>query len=82
MKNELVKTAVFIGAAVLLVAVAAVVEPETARPEIFSDQGEPLFPEFSDVMNVKAIEVVGYDEQEAVARPLKVEFRDDRWLMV
>ena len=30
---------------------------------------------------MKAIEVVDYDETEAVARPLKVEFRKGRWLL-
>ncbi len=82
MRRELAKTVVFAAVAVVLIAAASIVEPEAARPEIFSDQGEPLFAEFSDVMLVKAIEVVAYDEQDATAKPLKVEFRNDRWLMV
>jgi hypothetical protein len=81
MKSEVVKTSVFVVAAAILVTVAAWVEPEAARPEIFSDQGELLFPQFRDVMAVKAIEVVDYDETQAVARPLKVELRKGRWIL-
>jgi hypothetical protein len=81
MRSELGKTALFVAAALLLVVIANWVEPEAARPEIFSDQGEPLFPQFRDVMAVKAIEVVDYDETQAVARPLKVEFRKGRWVL-
>ena len=69
MKSELAKTSLFLVAALVLVAAANWIEPEAARPGVFSDQGEPLFPRFRDVAAVKAIEVVDYNEQEAVARP-------------
>ena len=81
MRTEARKTALFVAAAVVLVALANWVEPEAASPEIFSDQGEALFPNFRDVMAVKAVEVVDYDEAQAEARPLKVEFRNDRWIL-
>ncbi len=81
MRNETARTAIFALAAVGLVTGAAYMQPITYSPEIFSDQGEVFFPEFRDVMAVKAIEVVGYDEAEATARPLKVEFRKGRWVL-
>ncbi len=81
MKSELVKTGLFVAVALALVAAASWVQPEAARPEMLSDEGEPLFPEFRNISDVKAIEVVGYDEAQAVARPLKVEFRQGRWIL-
>lgn len=81
MNTERAKTAIFVVAALVLIAFAAWVEPEAASPEIFSDQGEPLFPLFRDVLAVRAIEVVDYNEDDATAEPLKLEFRDGRWLL-
>jgi hypothetical protein len=81
MNNEFLRTALFAAAALLAVALAAYVEPQSPRSEIFSDAGEAFFPNFRDIMAVKAIEVVDYDEADAVARPLKVEFRRNRWVL-
>jgi hypothetical protein len=81
MSNDLARTAAFLAVGIGLAAAAAWIEPESARPDIFSDQGEALFPAFRDVTAVKAIEVVDYDEAEATARPLKVEFRKNRYLL-
>ncbi len=79
--SERVKTVGFLAAAAVLAALAAYVEPEAARPAIFSDQGEVFFEKLRDVMAVRAIEVVDYDEADAVARPLKVEMRKGRWVL-
>ncbi|MCC6588464.1 MAG: DUF4340 domain-containing protein [Bryobacterales bacterium] len=81
MKNEFVRTGLFVAAAIVAIGAANYIEPEAAKSEIFSDTGETFFPEFRDVMAVKAIEVVDYDEADAVARPLKVEFRKNRWVL-
>ncbi len=81
MKSELAKTAAFLAAAIVLAAGANWIQPEAATPEVLSDEGEPLFPDFRDVMDVKVIEVISYDEEQAVATPLKVEFRDKRWIL-
>jgi Domain of unknown function (DUF4340) len=77
--QELKKTALFCVVAVALAAAAVVVDPGAATPEIFSDQGELFYPDFTDPQAPKAIEVVAYDEDTATARPLKVEFRDNKW---
>lgn len=81
MSRESVTTGLFLAAALVLLVAASWLEPEAIRPEIFSDQGEPLFPDFRDVLAVKAVEVVDYDEEQAVARPLKVEFRRGQWVL-
>ena len=81
MRSEVLKTGLFVAAALALVAAANWVQPEATRPEILSDEGEPLFPEFRNITDVKAIEVVAYDEAQAVAQPLKAEFRNRRWIL-
>jgi hypothetical protein len=81
MRNESLRTACFIAAAAALVGAAAYIQPVAYQEEIFSDQGQVFFPDFRDVTAVKAIEVVDYEEAEATARPLKVEFRKNRWVL-
>ncbi len=81
MSNELLRTGAFVAAALALAVGAALVQPEAAAPEVLQDEGEVLFPEFRNVMDVKAIEVIAYDEDQAAALPLKVEFRKGRWVM-
>jgi hypothetical protein len=80
-KSQVIKTGVFVLGAVGLTVAAAWINPAGRRAEIFNDQGEPLFPKLRDVLAVKAIEVVDYDEAEAVARPFKVEMRRNRWII-
>jgi len=79
--SETLKTAVFLVGALALAIVASVTEPERRLPSAMSDEGQPFYPEFKDPQDVKAIEVVDYDEPTATARPLKVEFRRNRWLV-
>ena len=81
MRDEFTKTALFALVAVVAVGLAAWVEPEAYRPSIFSDQGQAFFERFRDVLAVKAIEVVDYNETEATARPLKAELRKSRWIL-
>ncbi|MCC7157342.1 MAG: DUF4340 domain-containing protein [Bryobacterales bacterium] len=80
MKQALITLAFVVGALGLTIA-AVSVEPEARRPSIFSDQGEELFPAFRDVLAVKALEIVDYNEAGAVASPLKVEFRKGKWIL-
>jgi hypothetical protein len=77
--RESAKTAVFCLAALVLAVAAAIVEPEAATPDVFSDQGEIFFPRLTDPLAAKALEVVEYDEATATARPFKVEFKRGRW---
>ena len=77
--TELKKTGIFCLAALLLAVAALVFDTGGVTPEIFSDQGDPFYPDFTDPQAPKAIEVIDYDEATATARPLKVEFRDSKW---
>ena len=79
--SETVKTAAFLIGAIVLVVAAGVVQPEHRTPSLMSDEGEAFYPNFRDPQSVKAIEVVDYDESTATARPLKVEFRNSRWVI-
>jgi hypothetical protein len=81
MKSELARTLLFVAGAAVLVVAAGVFAPEPASSGIFSDTGEEFFPSFRDPAKVAAIEVVDYDEAEAVARPLKVELRKGRYVI-
>src|ERR1700757_1957214 len=79
--SETLKTVGFLAGALALVIVAGVSEPERRLPSVMSDEGQAFYPEFKDPQDVKAIEVVDYNESTATARPLKVEFRKNRWLV-
>lgn len=79
--NEVARTGLFAAGAAALIAAAGWIHPESASSQIYSDAGQAFFPAFRNVDAVKAIEIVDYDEAEAVARPLKVEFRKGRWLL-
>jgi hypothetical protein len=80
--SEALKTSAFVVGAVALVIAASVTQPENRTASVFSDEGEAFYPNFRDAQKVKAIEVVDYDESTAVTRPLKVELRNSRWLIV
>ena len=77
--NELKTTILFGVTAAVLAAAAMVIDPGAATPDVFSDQGEAFYPDFTDPQAPKAIEVVDYDEATATSRPLKVEFAEGAW---
>ena len=77
--NELKTTILFGVTAAALAAAAMVIDPGAETPDVFSDQGEAFYQDFTDPQAPKAIEVVDYDEATATARPLKVEFAEGAW---
>jgi len=77
--KETPKTILFCAAAAALAVAAAMVEPESRAPEIFSDQGQVFFPRLTDPLAARTLEVIEYDETTATARPFKVEFKRGRW---
>lgn len=81
MKNELRRTVLFCLAAAALAAAAVVIDPGGRTPDILSDQGELFYPEFTDPQAPKSIEVIDYNEETATATPLKVEYRDNKWVL-
>jgi hypothetical protein len=79
--TESIKTAGFLACAAVLVTAAAMVQPERFTPAVLSDEGQAFYPNFRDPEAAKSIEVIDYDEATATARPLKVEFKDHRWVI-
>ena len=79
--TETTRTLYFVLAAVVAAAAAGVVDPSRTTPDIFDDVGELFFEDFTDPQAPKSIEVIDYDEATATATPLKVEFRDNRWVI-
>jgi len=79
--TESIKTAVLVGAALVLAISAAVIEPEARVPAIMSDQGEAFYPTFTDAQAPRTIEVVDYDDSTATALPLKVQLQQGKWVI-
>lgn len=79
--SELTKTAVFCLAAVVLAGAAVTLDSSSRTPAIFDDQGEAFYPEFTDPLAPKSIEVIDYNPDTATATPLKVEFADNKWVV-
>ena len=81
MQKELRQTLIFCLVAAVLATAAVVVDPGARTPDILSDQGELFFPDFTDPQAPTVIEVIDYNEDTATATPLKVEYREDKWLL-
>lgn len=77
--NETRKTLIYVGAAVVLAAVAYLASPRKITPEAFSDQGAPFFPDFKDPNEATTLEIVSFDDAAGAAVPFKVTFKDGRW---
>lgn len=77
--NEMRKTIIYLGAAVVLVLVAVVTAPKRVAPDAFFDQGEPFFPEFTDPNDARTLEVIDFDEETGQAIPFKVTYQNGRW---
>ena len=77
--NEIKKTLIFGGTAVVLALLALVTAPRKITPNAFLDQGEPFFPEFTDPNVATSLEVIDFDEETGSAIPFKVLFKDGKW---
>jgi hypothetical protein len=77
--NEMRKTIMFVGAAVVLLAIVLVTAPRRVTPDAFFDQGEPFFPEFTDPNAARTLEVIDFDEETGQAIPFKVTYSNGRW---
>ena len=72
-------TAIYGGAAVVLLLFAFLAAPRTVTPEEFVDRGEAFFPEFEDPNKATTLEVIEFDEETASAKPFKVTFKEGLW---
>lgn len=77
--NEMKKTLIYAGSAVVLLLIAYLVTPKRITPEMFQDQGEKFFPDFTDPNKAMTLEVIEYDENAGAAKPFKVTFENNKW---
>jgi hypothetical protein len=77
--SESRKTLIFVGAAVVLVALAFLTAPRTSTPNAFLDQGEAFFPEFTDPNAARTLEVIDFNAETGSATPFKVTFKNGKW---
>ncbi len=79
--NEWLKTSLVAFVAAGLVAAAILTVPKFRDAEVFQDEGRLFFPDFTDPLKVTSLEIVEYDEATATARPFKVEFKNNAWVI-
>jgi hypothetical protein len=77
--NEIKKTAIFAGVAVVLALLAFISAPGKVTPEAFLDQGESFYPEFTDPNTATSLEVIDYNGETGQAIPFKVVFEEGKW---
>lgn len=80
-QQELTRTLVFAGVAVVAVVTAVAVDRLSQPEEIaeYEKVGELFFPEFDDPGKVKALEVAAYDEDSGKVVEFGVEYKDNAW---
>ena len=79
--SELTKTLYFVLGAVVMAAAAVIADPSGYTPDVFDDQGDVFFADFTDPQAPKTIEVIDYNQATATATPLQVEFTDNKWVI-
>lgn len=77
--NELKKTLIFGGGALVLALLAFVTTPSRVTPDAFKDEGETFFPDFTDPNTATTLEVIDWDEETGQAKPFKVTFENGLW---
>jgi hypothetical protein len=79
--NEIRTTLALWGAALLVAIVAWATAPRSTTLDVFSDRGEPFFPQLTDPNSAASLEVIEFDEQNGAPRALKILNRDGRWII-
>ncbi|MBL8746598.1 MAG: DUF4340 domain-containing protein [Phycisphaerae bacterium] len=79
--NDLTKTIIAILVAAGLSGAVYLTRPAPVADARFSDQGQLLFPDFTDPTAAKGLQVLAYDEASAAIKPFKVEFDGTRWII-
>jgi len=75
------KTLIYAGVAVGLALLAFICSPKKITPDMFVDQGEAFYPEFTDPNEARTLEVVEYDDATGSPRAFKVTFENGRWVI-
>ena len=81
--NELLKTTIFVGVAVVLAGSAFFTtrDRQPANAADFADQGQQFFPDFKDALACTDLEVVDFDSSTATASRFRVMFKDKKWVI-
>lgn len=77
--NEMQKTMLFGGVAVVLALLAFVTAPSPVKPDAFLDQGEVFFPDFEDLNSAATLEVFAFNEETGEPVPFKVTNENGKW---
>ena len=79
--NETTRTLSFVGAAVVMAAVAFGTHMATRPPTLadFNDVGDEFYPEFDDPRAATGLRVAAYNEDAARVDVFNVEVKNDRW---
>ena len=77
--REWLLTGLVLGIGTILVGVAVATSPSPPSADMFAEEGEPLFPEFTDPTLATSIEITTFDEETASGSPFKVELRNGTW---
>ncbi len=77
--KETKRTVVYIGVAVVLLALAFLASPRRIVPGAFQDQGQAFFAGFTDPNEATSLEIVSYDAATSAPKPFKVMFKNGRW---
>jgi Domain of unknown function (DUF4340) len=84
MSKEMKKTLAFLAVAAVLSGTAAAVAWKSGNATSaadFNDQGEKFCKDFTDPLACTDLEVVEFDSATATARPFKVMFKDNKWII-
>ncbi|HOP07529.1 MAG TPA: DUF4340 domain-containing protein [candidate division Zixibacteria bacterium] len=73
------KTLIYAAVAIVLALLAWAFSEKRLTPELFQDQGEEFYPDFTDPNAATTLEVIEYDNETATAQPFKVTFENGRW---
>jgi Domain of unknown function (DUF4340) len=73
--NETARTSIYLAVAAGLCTLAVQGFSAIAPPEVFEDQGQPFFPEFTELSQATSLEVYDYDPAAGAAVPFKVEYK-------
>lgn len=79
--NDLARTMLTVIVAAALAGGVYLTRPRPVVDARFSDQGELLFPGFTDPAAARSLQVLSYDQTKASILPFKVEFDGKRWVI-
>lgn len=79
--SDTLKTLIAVALAAALVGVVWLTRPAPVTSAQFSDVGQVFYPDFTDPLAAKSLEVVAFDEATATFKPFKVEFDGARWVI-